>query len=468
MHAMLPPFDPWRTGAAMLAVAQGTLASPNELARLRARRLADLLAAARRSPFFKAVIGERPPAGLQLADLPITRKAQLMQRFGEWLTVPGVSLDEVRAFMADPGNIGRPFMGRFMVWESSGSHGEPGIFIQDAAALAVYDGLEFLRRSMPRPARSMFDPWSVAEHKVFIGAVDGHFASTVSIERLRRWNPLMARTMHSLSFMQPIACLNAQLHDIDPAVIATYPSVAVMLAEEHLAGRLRIAPREVWTGGETLTPGMRSLITEAFDCAVVNSYGASEFMSLGWQCQHGSLHLNSDWAVLEAVDEDGRPVAPGTAGATTLLTNLANHVQPIIRYDLGDRVAVHDAPCPCGTHLPVISVEGRSGDVLLLGDKVKGEAKVSSLALSSVLEAIEGLPDFQLIQQAPDELELRTELQTPAIDAILRQARLALQDFIRRQGASGVHIQCHGGRQSRRTRNGKVQRVIALRPCHQQ
>lgn len=465
MHAMLPPFDPWRTSAAMLAVAQGSLANPSQLAEMQASRLTDLLVAARRSRLFKDIIGERDPASLRLADLPTTCKAQLMQRFADWVTEPGLSLDKARAFMADPGNIGRPFLGRFMAWESSGSHGDPGIFIQDAAALAVYDSLEFLRRSPPRRTRSMLDPWGATQHKVFIGATDGHFASTVSIERLRRWNPLMAHTMHSLSFMQPIGSLNAQLQAIDPCVIATYPSVAVMLAEERMAGRLNIAPQEIWTGGETLTTGMRALIAKAFGCAVVNSYGASEFLSLASECAHGNLHLNSDWAILEAVDAEGRPVAPGTAGATTLLTNLANHVQPIIRYDLGDRVALHEAPCACGSHLPVISVEGRSGDVMHIGIEGSEPIKVSGLALTSVLETVQGLSDFQLIQQAPNELELRTERQEASIAAVLARARVVLQEFLQSQGAPDVRIHCHGGRPSKRTRSGKVQRTIALPTC---
>ena len=41
-------------------------------------------------------------------------------------------------------------------------------------------------------------------------------------------------------------------------------------------------------------------------------------------------------------------------------TNLANRVQPILRYELGDSVTIVPAPCPCGNALPVIEVAGRS------------------------------------------------------------------------------------------------------------
>ena len=185
-------------------------------------------------------------------------------------------------------------------------------------------------------------------------------------------------------------------------------------------------------------------------------------MSLASECSHGSLHLNSDWAILEPVDEAGKHMPPGEAGATTLLTNLANHTQPIIRYDLGDRVALHEAPCACGSHLPVISVEGRSGDLMHVGNRDTGQASISGLALSTVLETVSGLTDFQLIQIAPCKLELRTGLPSASASEVLQQARGVLQSFLRSQGAKGVEIQCIGGRPRRRTRNGKAERVVAL------
>jgi phenylacetate-CoA ligase len=459
---MLPPFDPWRTCIAMMEVSRGSAATPIELGRMQSQRLTALLRAARRSRLYSEIIGGQELSTLSVTDLPVMRKHELMDQFSAWVTEPAVSLDALRAFMAKPENIGSAFLGRFMPWESSGSHGEPGIFVQDSAALAVYDALEYHRRRVPRPIDQVLDPWGLAERKVFIGAIDGHFASTCSIERLRRLNPVLASTLHSLSFMVPIAELTDQLHAIQPAFIATYPSVAVMLAEERLAGRLDVAPREVWTGGETLTDGMRMFIAQAFGCTVVNSYGASEFMSLASECPHGSLHLNSDWVILEPVDDAGRPMPPGEAGATTLLTNLANHTQPIVRYDLGDRVALHDTPCACGSHLPVITVQGRSGDVMHLGKGANGQARISGLALSTVLETVSGLTDFQLIQTTASRLELRTGLPVTRASDVLQQAQAVLQAFLLSQGAQGVEIECHGDRPSQRTRNGKAERIIAL------
>ncbi len=403
----------------------------------------------------------RDLSGLELHRLPVMRKAELMDRFDDWVTDPAVRLGALRAFTADPACIGEPFLGRYTVWESSGSSGTPGIFVQDAAAMAVYDALEALRRPVLRPLQRILDPWGMHERIAFVGAIGGHFASTVSIERLRRLNPVLGARIHSISFLQPMAELAARLNTLAPTVLATYPSAAVLLATERLAGRLLVEPQEVWTGGEGLSPTMRGFVQETFNSPVADSYGASEFLALASECRAGGLHLNSDWAILESVDDHGRPVPAGESGSTTLLTNLANRLQPLIRYDLGDSVTVHAQACACGSALPRIDVQGRADDTLRLMARNGRSVCVLPLAISTVLEDEAGLFDFQLVQQGPSELLLRTRMCGRAAHQKLQHARTVLGAFLAGQGAPGVRIECHCNEPSRGGRSGKVQRILA-------
>jgi len=462
---MLPPFDPWLSSAISADVMLAARAGAAALAARQARRLAALLAAAARgSALYRPLLAGRDPARVPLQDLPIQHKAELMRRFDDWVADPLLRLDALRAFTADRARIAEPFLGRYMVWESSGSTGEPGMFVQDTRAMAVCDALEALRRPMLRPWQPMLDPWRLGERIAFVGATSGHFASTVSIERLRRLNPALANCMHGISFLQPTSQWVAELQALAPTVLATYPSAAVLLAEERLAGRAGLHLHEIWTGGEALSPAMRGFLQQAFGCPVANNYGASEFLSLASECPGGHLHLNSDWVILEPVDGQGHAVPAGTAGTTTLLTNLANHVQPLIRYDLGDRVTLQVQPCACGSRLPVIEVQGRDDDTLRLGEPGMPVVQVLPLALSTVLEDDAGLFDFQVVQQGPSELLLRTGLCGDEASRTLGRARTVLTSFLEEQGVAGVHIHCHSGQPARRGRSGKIQRVVALQP----
>lgn len=460
---MSPAFDPWKECAAAADVSMATHASAASLAALRARRLAALLAAAaERSPRYRRLLKGRDPATTWLEDLPVARKSELMRDFEGWVGDPALSLQALRRFVADPANIAADFLGRYTVWESSGSTAEPAIFVQDARAMAVYDALEALRRPLLRPLERLFDPWGLNERIAFVGATDGHFASTVSIERLRRLQPGLSGRLRCMSFLQPLDRLCAELGAFGPTVIATYPSTAVLMAQERQAGRLAAAPREIWTGGETLSATSRSFLRQVFACPVTDSYGASEFLSLAFECDRGVLHINSDWAILESVDAHGRAVPAGHAGATTLLTNLANHVQPVIRYDLGDRITLREGTCPCGSHLPAVQVQGRDDDVLCLAGKAgRPPVRVVPLALSTVLEEEAGLFDFQLVQQGPHDLLLRSPGRGADAGRALRRARAALAAFLEAQGARDVRIRCRGGEPPCCGRSGKVRRVVA-------
>ncbi|MGD9831532.1 MAG: phenylacetate--CoA ligase family protein [Piscinibacter sp.] len=459
---MASDHDPWRTAfvaADVLAVSHGTDAM---VAARRDERLQALLHAATASPLWRERLQHhRVEQGLR--GLPPVGKRELMANFDRGASDPRLVLPALKAFMADPANIGTPFEGRWIVWESSGSSGEPGLFVQDAAAMAVYDALEGLRRPMLQPLRRWFDPWLLRERIAFVGAIHGHFASTVSMRRLARLQPGFAARTLAVDFLQPLPVVVAQLNAFAPSVLATYPSAALLLAQEARAGRLRVALAEVWTGGETLGPAVRAEVESAFGCPLADSYGASEFLALAASCAQGRLHLNADWVILEPVDARGRPVPAGVCGDKVWLTNLANHVQPLLRYELGDRVTLHDTPCACGSPLPVIEVQGRSDDVLELRATGGRRVRLLPLALTTVIEERGGVFDFQLVQAGARALRLDVAAPHRREDA--QRACDALRDYLSEQGLGGVRVTPRCVAAVPAGRSGKRRRVIAGAPA---
>lgn len=453
--------DPWRTGLAALDVLRLGQGTPAQLARCQRERLAALLQGAQEASRFwrERLRGRRPDDGID--GLMPVGKAELMSRFGDWVGDAALRLADLRAFTADPANIGEAFAGRFVVWESSGSSGEPGLFVQDSAAMAVYDSLEGLRRPPLHPLRRWLDPWCLAERIAFVGATGGHFASTVTMRRLARLQPGFAQRSCGHDFLQPLPALVAALNAQAPTVLATYPSAALLLAGEARAGRLRVPLAEVWTGGETLGAAARSEIEAAFGCPLANSYGASEFLAMAAECAHGALHLNADWVLLEPVDARGRAVPPGTCGDKVWLTNLANHVQPLIRYELGDRVTLHAQPCACGSPLPVIEVQGRSDDVIEMRGAHGRRVRLLPLALTTVLEERGGVLDFQLVQTGASSLRL--DLGRACDAAAATRARAALRDWLAAQGLGDARVTTRCVDAWPTGRSGKRRRVVATR-----
>jgi phenylacetate-CoA ligase len=454
-------FDPLRLSAVSLDVMAANHDSARGLARRRQARLAQLLdAALNGSRLYRELLADAT-ARTPLEDLPVVTRSQLMERFDDWVTDPCLTLDGLRAFTADPSRIAEPWQGRYMVWESSGTSGQPGIFVQDAQAMAVYDALEALRRCAPRPLQRWLDPLCLAERIAFVGATSGHFASYISVQRMRTLNPWLAGNTRSFSIQMPTPELVAALNGFAPTVLATYPTAALLLANEAGRGALHIAPREVWTGGETLSPAVRACIEQELRCPVRNSYGTSEFIAMGWECAHGHMHLNADWVILEPVDEHYRPVPPGQPSCSVLLTNLANTVQPLIRYDLGDQVTLQAGPCGCGSPLPVMVVQGRQDESLQMAGHDGQTVTLLPLALSTVLEDDAGVFDFHLRQENDHTLVLRLPATGEAGQAAMARGCAALKAFAKAQGVPRLRVLQELGLPVPLGRSGKARRIVA-------
>ncbi len=452
-------FDPFRSVGVAWDVGSVNGATPQQIAWRRMSRLAALFDAARASPLYRRHIGDRPGTDIALESMPVQHKRDLMRQFDQWVTDPALRLPQLQAFTADPNQIAEAFLGKYQVWESSGTSGTPAVFVQDRRAMAVYDALESLRRARPQ---SWANPMSMGQRIAFVGATSGHFASFVSMLRLQRLNPWLASSLRCFSIMQPMDALVTQLNEFSPSVIATYPTAASMLAGAAANGALRIALREVWTGGETLGRSMRERIEQQLDCTVRNSYGASEFLAMGWECAGSNMHLNADWVMLEPVDRHYLPVPAGETPHTVLLTNLANHVQPLIRYDLGDQVTFATEPCACGSPLPVIQVRGRHDDTLVMAGRAKRPVTLLPLALSTVMEDEAGVFDFQLRQRDAHTLVLRLGLRGEHAVAAAGRCHAALRSFCTDQGVGRLHLVNELNMAPACGRSGKVQRVIAM------
>ncbi|HEX8995678.1 MAG TPA: phenylacetate--CoA ligase family protein [Ktedonobacterales bacterium] len=418
-------------------------ATPSALARYQRKRLAALVAFARsRSAYYRALYAQLPAGASDLRALPVVTKPDLMTHFDEWVTDPAVTRAGVEMFLSEPAPPGTDYLGRYAVWTTSGTTGKPGVFVHDRRAVLVYSTLVWLRTyRWVTPA--LLWPLLRRGRIVALVATGGHFAIADWFERKRRAVGARDRA-RVISALRPLAEIVRELNDYQPALLTGYPSVIKLLAAEQSAGRLRIAPVYVGTGGESLDVAARTQIEAAFDCIMRDNYGASEFPYAATECGHGYLHINADWLIIEPVDAAYQPVPPGQPSCTALLTNLANRVQPLIRYDLGDSVTMKAEPCPCGRPLPAMRVEGRKGDILRMATPSGRMVALLPLALGTVVEETPGVVRAQIIQTGPSELTLRLEIDPRAgavePDSVWRHVERRLREYLAAQGLASVTL----------------------------
>jgi phenylacetate-coenzyme A ligase PaaK-like adenylate-forming protein len=163
------------------------------------------------------------------------------------------------------------------------------------------------------------------------------------------------------------------------------------------------------------------------------------------------------------VDREGRPVPEGTASSSVLLTNLANFIQPIIRYDLGDSVTFLPEPCACGSSLPAIRVEGRRDDTICL-ERTDGRLEpVIPLALCTAIEERAGVYRFQVLEEAANHLVLRIDPSEGSSNEVAVRAEQCIRGFCAELGAQNVLVRTDPMPPQVDPVNGKLRRVWARR-----
>mgnify|MGYP000049333137 FL=1 len=430
-------------------------------------RLADLLVHARgASRFYRRLYSSRPSGLIRLGDLPVVNKRELMSAFDDWVTDPGVKRAGIEAFIADPSRIATPYRGEFFICTSAGTTGHPGIFVYDRDAIEVYRAINTAR--VARAWLGAGDFFLMAQRGFRWACVlgtGGHYVGAGWIELERQRDTLRAAAFRVFSAQHPLAELAASLNTFDPAMLTGYPSALELLAEEQAAGRLALRPVILECGGETLSPEVQARLEAVFGCRVCNVYSASECLPMAFSCGHGWLHVNSDWIILEPVDEDFQPTPPGAFSHTVLLTNLANRIQPLIRCDLGDSVFVRPEPCPCRSPLPAIRVAGRRDDVLHLTAADGRTVKILPLAISCVVDETPGVHRSQLIQTGPSEIRIRLDLKANCdCEYTWRNAIANLDDYLTEQHLANVTVVRASEPPEVRAPHWKFRQVIARLP----
>jgi len=390
-------------------------------------RLAEMVAYARaNSPYYRELYKDLPERIEDTTLLPITSKKKLMPRFNDWCTDRNVTFEKVRAFVDNPDLIGERFLDKYTISTTSGTTGTRGIFLSDDRSLAVAGAIFF------RMMSSYLGAWDVVRiltggaRMALVNAMGGHYASAVAATRLRKqWS----KTVQVFPVHMPLSEMVAGLNRFRPVLVAPYASMGALLASEQEAGRLHINPVLMVLSAEGLPAREYDRIARAFNTKVRHSYAATECPHLSYVCEHGWLHVNSDWVVFEPVDADYRPVPPGEQSHTVLLSNLANRVQPILRYDLGDSILQRPDPCPCGNPLPAIRVQGRAADVLTFPTDRGEQVTIAPLVFGTLLDRTPGIELFQIVQTAPTRLRVRLR---PATGADLNRVWQTVQTEITR------------------------------------
>ena len=413
-----------------------------ELARLRQF-------ASAHSPFYQRFhkgLEDRP-----LHELPILTKQELMQSWDDIVTDRSLRLQDIQRFLERVQGL-EPYRNRHYAFATGGTTGLKGVTVYNKKEFLLFfaltsrttrwAGMRLPLRERPRMStvQSLL-PW--------------HVAGAASFIKL----PLV-KTL-PLDTTEPLPELVRKLNDFRPHVLAGFAGNIHLLAQEQAAGRLRIAPSTLLTTAETLKKEARKDIEKAWGSKPFEAYGATETAEAASECQeHRGLHIYEDMVILEVVDENNRPVPPGTFGKKVLATVLWNYTLPLIRYEISDHLKLSAEPCPCGRTFQLIEeIEGREEQVIFLEGKSGDEVRVEPDLFfdKMVLLPIDG---WQVVQERKDALTFLVLRPQPEFN----EAKFLKQmgDELEKLGAKLPALNVEIVDELRRTKLGKMITIQAL------
>jgi phenylacetate-coenzyme A ligase PaaK-like adenylate-forming protein len=209
-----------------------------------------------------------------------------------------------------------------------------------------------------------------------------------------------------------------------PEAIVGYPTVAALLADEQLEGRLDIAPRILAFGSEPITADIVGRVEAAWGVRPANVYATTEVPIVASSSpQDPCLDIAEDLVVVEVEDD------------RILVTNLASRTLPLIRYEIGDVVTAADGPSPAGRpYRRLVAVQGRSGDVLRLTGRDGARVAVHPFRLGRPLAAFPDVRQFQVLV-AGERVTMRVVLKPSAPRDVPDRLRAAIARELEDAGA---------------------------------
>lgn len=401
----------------------------------RGRLLAIVRHAAQASPYYReAFAGIALGDDLDVSALPTLDKATMLEHWDAIVTDQRLRLADVERVL-DASTSDELYLGRYRTMASGGTTGRRGVFVYSTEDWReVLGGV--VRWTSDYIGAAPRLPRRLRQATVLAGSPQ-HMTA-----RMARSLDVGVHRFLRLDARSPIDELVPALNAFRPEALSAYASVAAMLADEQLAGRLRIAPRLVSTSSEVRTPEMHERIVAAWGAQPFDGYASTETGMLASDCdRHAGMHVFEDLVHVEVVDDAGRAVPDGTPGSRMFVTNLINRTLPLIRFELTDLVTIAPEPCPCGRPFKLIAaLDGRTDDVLSLPAASGGTVSVHPLVLRSPLATLSDLRQYRIIH---DDAGLHVEavLAPGAGDAaraeIASKLRVALDDA----GAGGVSVE---------------------------
>lgn len=330
---------------------------------------------------------------IPLEEYPTVNKRLMQEYFDKVVTDKRIKKREIEEFIEKKENWYKKYLNKYIVVNSSGSTGEPSIFLYDEKSWATVKSF-IIGRGNPKKIREMIK----GSDAVYIGATKGNFSGVTLTNDLKgkMYNTLL------LDVINPAEKMLEDLKKFNPKIISGYASSVDKIALAQLEGKIDLHPSCIITGGDKLTLDKRMRIRKAFGIDPVDYYSASEALGIAIKPKnHDRFYIFDDYYKVEILDERMKEVKNGEKGKV-VLTNLYNYTFPLIRYEMKDYV--RKSVKQEGIFTNIDEVVGREEENLVFSNEENKKVELHMGLLITMY--MKGLKKIQFIQKGDKNLEI--------------------------------------------------------------
>lgn len=348
-----------------------------------------------KSPYYKSF------ATASLPEIPIINKAIHMENFNQINTgsLDRDSLLDV-AIRAENSRDFSSSEGKYSAGLSSGTSGSRGLFVTTQQEQSEWAGF-IIGRTLP---------FTLKKQRVALFLRANNNLYEKSNGRLIQFR--------FFDLFQGVDANIKDLEEFDPHILVAPASVLLRLMKESS----RISPKNIISVAEVIEKTEKQLLQRYFEVPIEEIYQCTEGF-LASTCRLGQLHLNEDVLLIEKhwIDKPSGRFNP-------IITDLRRKTQPIVRYHLDDILHLADRPCSCGnTTTTLKEIEGRMDDVIVMRNKDGKSVDIfPDFIRNTIISACPTITDYQVIQYASDQLEIKVQ---PMNSSICEDMTKALEEL---------------------------------------
>ncbi|POZ89427.1 MULTISPECIES: phenylacetate--CoA ligase family protein [Petrotoga] len=381
----------------------------------------------RKIPFYKDFyasygIKENMLQEIPIYELPTINKNIMIDNFDKFFKDNQITKNKVEDFLKNNPNPTSLLYDKYHVIHSSGSTGTVGYYLYSEKEW------DFIKAISTR----MFSNFTLKRKKyAFIGAVDGHYAAiSLFLSPLNGPEKLFYKDYMVMDINKPIKTYLKKLNEFQPDNLTGYPYGIRSLATFQSKGLLNIHPEVIVCGGEPLLKNVEQFLKEVWkDAEIVDSYATSESLAMGASREDlKGMYIYDDAVYLEIKENK------------TILTNLYNYTQPIIRYELTDILKKSKDDEGEWPFTMIEKITGRTEIIPFFINENGEKDGIHPLVIAEFF--VKGVAKFQFVQRNQSFFVFKIVVsQKERSDKIVEDVRNKLTDILEKKKMKNVNFE---------------------------